>query len=145
MNHYFLCPAACERNSAAMVAELLNHGVAVNTHCIRGWSALQVAVTLNNVEICEMLLKAGANLKLTNMYGITPLFTAAQTGQVAALRFLLKQGKRTGSSSDCSNANSSSHLIFYCFFWVLMLQLLLLSTANYSWFCSLLTTAYANC
>ncbi|XP_047184418.1 ankyrin repeat and SOCS box protein 2 isoform X2 [Scophthalmus maximus] len=90
---------ACERNSAAMVAELLNHGVAVNTHCIRGWSALQVAVTLNNVEICEMLLKAGANLKLTNMYGITPLFTAAQTGQVAALRFLLKQGADINSQA----------------------------------------------
>lgn len=40
-----------------------------------------------------MLLKAGAKLNLTNMYGIAPLFTAAQTGQLATLRFLLKHGE----------------------------------------------------
>ncbi|KAG7233587.1 hypothetical protein INR49_006862, partial [Caranx melampygus] len=83
---------ACERSSAALVAELLNHGVAVNTSCIQGWTALQEAVVRNNVEICEMLVKAGAKLNLTNMYGITPLFSAAQTGQVTTLRFLLKHG-----------------------------------------------------
>lgn len=75
-----------------MVAMLLNHGAAVNTHCIQGWTALQEAVYRNNVEICEMLLKAGAKHNLPNMYGITPLFTAAQSGQLAALRFLLKHG-----------------------------------------------------
>uniref|UniRef100_A0A3B4XAW4 Uncharacterized protein n=1 Tax=Seriola lalandi dorsalis TaxID=1841481 RepID=A0A3B4XAW4_SERLL len=79
-----------DRNSAAMVAVLLNHGAAVNTHCIQGWTALQEAVVRNNVEICEMLLKAGAKHSLTNMYGISPLFSAAQTGQATTLRFLLK-------------------------------------------------------
>uniref|UniRef100_A0A3Q3XC59 SOCS box domain-containing protein n=1 Tax=Mola mola TaxID=94237 RepID=A0A3Q3XC59_MOLML len=56
----------------------------------RGWTALQEAVGQNNVEICEMLLKAGAKHDLKNVYGISPLFTAAQSGHVAALRFLLK-------------------------------------------------------
>lgn len=88
----FSSPAACERNSAAMVATLLNHGVAVNTHCIQGWTALQEAVCRNNIEICEMLLKAGAKHNLSNMYGISPLFTAAQSGQLAALRYLLRHG-----------------------------------------------------
>ncbi len=84
--------SACERNNPAMVATLLNHGVAVNAHCIQGWTALQEAVCRNNIEICEMLLKAGAKHNLTNIYGISPLFTAAQSGQLAALRFLLKHG-----------------------------------------------------
>lgn len=75
------------------MAVLLNHGVAVNTRCIQGWTALQEAVVRNNVEICEMLLKAGAKHNIANMYGITPLFTAAQSGQLATLRFLLKHGK----------------------------------------------------
>uniref|UniRef100_A0A665X609 Ankyrin repeat and SOCS box containing 2a, tandem duplicate 1 n=1 Tax=Echeneis naucrates TaxID=173247 RepID=A0A665X609_ECHNA len=83
---------ACERNSAAMVATLLNYGAAVNAHCIQGWTALQEAAVQNNVEICEMLVKAGAKHNNTNMYGISPLFSAAQTGQVAALRFLMKHG-----------------------------------------------------
>lgn len=47
----------------------------------------------DNVEIGEMLLKAGAKLNLTNVYGISPLFTAAQSGQLAALRFLIKHGE----------------------------------------------------
>lgn len=75
-----------------MVAELLNHGAAVNTHCHQGWTALQEAVCQNNVEICEMLLRAGAKHNLSNKYGITPLFTAAQSGQLAPLRLLLKHG-----------------------------------------------------
>ncbi|XP_044025681.1 ankyrin repeat and SOCS box protein 2 isoform X2 [Siniperca chuatsi] len=91
--------SACERNSAAMVAALLNHGAAVNTHCIQGWTALQEAVCRNNVEICEMLLKAGAKHNLTNMYGISPLFTAAQSGQLATLRFLLKHGADINSQA----------------------------------------------
>ena len=79
-----------------MVAALLNHGAVVNTHCIQGWTALQEAAVQNNVEVCEMLLKAGAKHNLTNMYGITPLFSAAQSGQLASLRFLLKHGKWMG-------------------------------------------------
>lgn len=75
-----------------MTAALLNHGAAVNTHCIQGWTALQEAVCRNNVEICEMLLKAGAKHNLIDIYGISPVFTAAQSGQVATLRFLLKHG-----------------------------------------------------
>ncbi|XP_070705811.1 ankyrin repeat and SOCS box protein 2-like [Pempheris klunzingeri] len=90
---------ACERNSPAMVAMLLNHGAVVNTHCIMGWTALQEAVSRNNVEICEMLMKAGAKHSLTNIYGISPLFTAAQGGQVATLRFLLKHGADVNSQA----------------------------------------------
>lgn len=49
-----------------------------------------------------MLLRAGAKLSLTNIYGISPLFTAAQSGQLAALRFLLKHGVYTRNLSDGS-------------------------------------------
>lgn len=87
------CRAACEVNNAGLVAALLNHGAAVNTHCLLGWTALQEAMCRDNVEIGEMLLKAGAKLNLTNVYGISPLFTAAQSGQLAALRFLIKHGE----------------------------------------------------
>lgn len=76
---------------------LLNHGAAVNIQCCQGWTALQEAVCRNHVEICEMLLKAGAKLNLGNIYGIKPLFTAAQSGQLATLRLLLKHGTRRGS------------------------------------------------
>ncbi|TKS65080.1 Ankyrin repeat and SOCS box protein 2 [Collichthys lucidus] len=90
---------ACERNSPRLVAVLLNHGVGVNTHCIQGWTPLQEAVCANNVEICEMLMKAGAKHNLTNTYGISPLFTAAQAGQLATLRLLVKHGADINSQA----------------------------------------------
>ncbi|KAM9339302.1 uncharacterized protein asb2a.1 [Symphorus nematophorus] len=90
---------ACERSSPAMVALLLNHGVAVNTQCLQGWTALQEAAGRNNVEICEMLLKAGAKHNQTNIYGITPLFTAAQSGQLNTLRLLIKHGADINSQA----------------------------------------------
>uniref|UniRef100_A0A3B4ARI2 SOCS box domain-containing protein n=1 Tax=Periophthalmus magnuspinnatus TaxID=409849 RepID=A0A3B4ARI2_9GOBI len=81
---------ACERCNPAMVATLLN--AAVNLHCIQGWTALQEAVVRNSVEICEMLISAGAKINIPNMYGISPMFTAAQTGSMDALCFLIKHG-----------------------------------------------------
>lgn len=75
-----------------MVAMLLNYGASVNKNCIQGWTALHESVCRNNVEICEMLVKAGAKVNMPNMYGITPIFVAAQSGKVDALRMLLKHG-----------------------------------------------------
>lgn len=75
-----------------MVVMLLKYSAAVNKNCIQGWTALHEAVCRNNVEICEILVKAGAKVSIPNMYGITPIFVAAQSGKVDALRFLLKNG-----------------------------------------------------
>lgn len=76
-----------------MVAMLLNYGASVNKNCIQGWTALHESVCRNNVEICEILVKAGAKVNMANIYGITPIFVAAQSGKVDALRMLLKNGK----------------------------------------------------
>ena len=76
------------------MAILLSYGAAVNTPCTLGYTALHAAVSQNNVEICEMLVKAGAKISATSKYGMTPLSTAAQTGKLDALCFLLKHGKR---------------------------------------------------
>ncbi|XP_067239989.1 ankyrin repeat and SOCS box protein 2 isoform X4 [Chanodichthys erythropterus] len=56
-------------------------------------------VCRNNVEICEMLVKAGAKVNMPNMYGITPIFVAAQSGKVDALRLLLKNGADLNSQA----------------------------------------------
>lgn len=77
------------------MAVLLNRGVQVNVASLHGWTPLQEAVCRNNTEICEMLLRAGAKYTLTDRYGISPMFTAAQSGQLAALRLLLKHGRPT--------------------------------------------------
>ena len=47
-----------------------------------------------------MLLNAGAKHTLVNVYGLSPLFTASQSGQLAILRLLLKHGKGMGYLID---------------------------------------------
>lgn len=40
-----------------------------------------------------MLLQAGANVMAKNVYGLDPLFTAAQCGTAEVLSFLLMKGR----------------------------------------------------
>lgn len=41
----------------------------------------------------EILVSGGAKVEAKNVYSITPLFVAAQSGQLEALRFLAKHGE----------------------------------------------------
>jgi ankyrin repeat protein len=92
--HPYVPFKACEGENVEMVAMLLGFGAGVNKHCIQGWTALHEAVIRNNMEICVLLMKAGAKLSPVNMYGITPLFAAAQTGHAEVLNFLITNGNQ---------------------------------------------------
>lgn len=61
--------------------------------CVQGMTPLHEAAGHDNVEICQMLLNAGAKLNAANIYGIDPFFTAAQNGRVEVLSFLISKGK----------------------------------------------------
>jgi len=65
---------------------------AVNTVDPDGTTALHWAVREGNIERATGLLKAGANVKAENRYGITPLYLASENGDPAMLKLLLKSG-----------------------------------------------------
>lgn len=75
-----------------MVRLILSYGATVNQRCGQGWTALHEAVSRNNTEICEILIRAGASINPSNTYSITPLIVAAQRGQMKALCYLLEKG-----------------------------------------------------
>lgn len=75
-----------------MVSLVLTHGATVNQRCGQGWTALHEAVSRNNTEICEILIRAGAAINPPNTYSITPLTVAAQQGQMRALCCLIGKG-----------------------------------------------------
>lgn len=71
---------------------LLRFGAKVN-RCTQGGSALHEACRHGQVDICRVLLEAGANIHSKNIYGIQPLFTAAQHGLCDILQLLAEKGQ----------------------------------------------------
>lgn len=75
---------------------LVQYNADTNHRCNRGWTALHESVSRNDLEVMEILVSRGAKVEAKNAYGITPLFVAAQSGQLEALRFLAKYGECEG-------------------------------------------------
>lgn len=84
---------ACERKNAEAVRILVQYNADTNHRCNRGWTALHESVSRNDLEAMEILVSGGAKVEAKNVYSITPLFVAAQSGQLEALRFLAKHGE----------------------------------------------------
>jgi len=57
-----------------------------------GTTALHWAVRRDDLATAEALIKAGADVKVTNRYGITPIGLAATNGNAAMIRALLDAG-----------------------------------------------------
>lgn len=92
LNSFFSVSAACELENVDMVRLILSYGATVNQRCGQGLTALHEAVSRNNTEICEILIRAGATINPPHTYSITPLTVAAQQGQMKALCYLIDKG-----------------------------------------------------
>ena len=75
-----------------MVKLLLRSGASVNKADKQGGTPFHEAVKNNDLEVCEILVQAGAKISTFNTYGIRPFFTAAQSGCTDVLAFLLAKG-----------------------------------------------------
>ena len=64
----------------------------VNATETDGTTALHWAVRADNLELVRMLLRAGADAKLANRYGVRPLTLAATNGNAAMVETLLAAG-----------------------------------------------------
>lgn len=84
---------ACERPNEEIVELLLRFGASPTKTCIQGGTPLHEAVRNKKLEICKILVQAGAKLWAKNVYGIDSLFTAAQCDAVDVLNFLICKGK----------------------------------------------------
>ena len=75
------------------VRALLKQGMDVNASQGDGMTALHWAARLGDVELAQMLLYAGANVKaMTRLGSYTPLLMAAQIGHAPMLETLIKSG-----------------------------------------------------
>ncbi|MBI3472107.1 MAG: ankyrin repeat domain-containing protein, partial [Candidatus Solibacter usitatus] len=92
---------AAKRKDRSAVRALLGRRVEVNAPQADGTTALHWAAHQEDLETAELLVRAGANVKAANRYGVTPLSLAC-TGKVEAVKSLLshkadahaKEGRR---------------------------------------------------
>jgi ankyrin repeat protein len=100
--------AAQQRNREGVRA-LLERAADVNAAQGDGMTALHWAAIANDVELVQMLLYAGANVKATTRIGgRTPLIEAARLGNAAVMEPLI----RAGADVNARTLNGTSPLMF---------------------------------
>src|SRR5262245_5850828 len=83
---------AVKKADVQAVNALLKQRVDVNAQTPDGTTALHWAVNQDNLTIARLLIAAGANVKLTNDYGMAPLTLACINGSAPMVEALLKAG-----------------------------------------------------
>ncbi len=79
---------------------LLSQHVDANVSEADGSTALHVAAQRDNLEIANLLIAAGANVKAATRYNITPLALACTNGNAAMIESFLKAGADPNSASE---------------------------------------------
>ncbi len=82
---------AAAKNDIWAIRESLAAGADVNA-VESGWTPLVTATVRGNVDAVEMLLKAGANPNLEDIYPQIPLYYAAREGHMRIMQMLLNAG-----------------------------------------------------
>ena len=83
---------AAMRRDAARVRALLQQKANVNTPQVDGTTALHWAVRLDDADMADLLIRAGASVSAANRAGVRPLQLAAMNGNAAMLDKLMKAG-----------------------------------------------------
>src|SRR5690349_5986526 len=89
---------AAMKGDRALVRSLLLEAADVNVPAADGTTALHWAVRSDDLDTAELLIRAGANVKAVDRYGITPLYLACVNGNAAMLRKLLDAGADPNST-----------------------------------------------
>ena len=94
-----LVEAVKKADKVAVRAMLQQPQIDVNLAEADGMAALHWAAHLDDLETADLLIRAGANVKAVNRYGITPLSLASANGNAAMIERLLKAGVDPNTAS----------------------------------------------
>jgi ankyrin repeat protein len=83
---------AAMKGDTATVTKLIGQKADVNAQQADGATALQWAAYSNNLQLADVLIKAGADPKVANHDGATPLFLASINGNAQMIDKLLNAG-----------------------------------------------------
>ena len=91
-NDLRLLEAVKNGKSEQTIRRLLEEHADPNASQTDGATALEWAVHRDDLEIAELLVRAGANVNRANDYGTTPLWLACSNGNIAIVETLLQAG-----------------------------------------------------
>jgi ankyrin repeat protein len=83
---------AIKKHDLATVRTLLKQPGAANLATADGTTPLHWATDLDDLQIAQALVRAGANVRAANRYGVTPMYSAAVNGNAAMIELLLDAG-----------------------------------------------------
>ena len=86
------------KRDTAAVRKLVEQKVDVNAPGRDGTPALHWLVRVDDLETAQMLIRAGADARLADRYGVTPLSLACSNGNAAMIRLLLDAGADPNST-----------------------------------------------
>ena len=89
---------AAKNLDAEMVRALLDGSADVNERAVDGSTALHWAVHRNAIELTTLLLSAGAEVDISNRYGVQPVSLASINGNPHVMRLLLDAGADPNTS-----------------------------------------------
>jgi uncharacterized protein len=84
---------AAEHANKALMVSLVKQRADVNAPQADGTTALHWAARWDDAETVDLLIKAGANVKVSNRFGATPLLLACTNGSAAVIEKLLAAGE----------------------------------------------------
>ena len=90
---------AVKDGDAEAVRALLDKGGDVNVSEVDGTTVLHWAVHRDHVDVTDLLIRAGANVRAKNRYGVAPLSLACLNGSEAMVAKLLQAGADPETSS----------------------------------------------
>jgi ankyrin repeat protein len=85
-------PEAAMKRDTAAIRALLQQKVDVNAPGKDGTPALHWVVRVDDLETAQLLIRAGADVKFSDRYGVTPLYLACSNGNAAMIKLLLESG-----------------------------------------------------
>jgi ankyrin repeat protein len=90
---------AVKREDVAAVRTQLARRVNVNGQAADGSTALHWAAQRNNLQLVDLLVRAGASAKASTRYNVPPLYFAALNGNAAVIERLLAAGADANGSA----------------------------------------------
>ena len=91
---------ALKAGDTAAALTLLSRRIDVNVAEPDGTTALHWAVRLDDLNLVNRLIRAGANVKASNRYGVTPIQLACLNGSASAVGRLLEGGESANATGQ---------------------------------------------